>query len=85
MFCFFVAFVCFKQIDLHRVGVGEGDEKHIYFSSLECFRDCMLKKKNCFEPSKVFEEKELDLILRYDVVTTLKAVKIVLRSLEGEE
>lgn len=33
----------------------------------------------------MFEGRELDLILQYDVVTTLKAVEIMLRSLGGED
>lgn len=53
--------------------VGE-DEKHIYLSNPEHFGGCI-------GPSRVFEGRELDLILWYDVVT-LKAIEIFLRCLK---
>lgn len=54
--------------------------KNICLSNLEHFGDCILKKIGA-EPSRVFEGRELDLILYYDVVT-FKATEIMLRSLK---
>lgn len=51
-----------------------GAEKHIYFSNREDLGDCI-------GPSRVFEGRELDLILQYDVIT-LKAIEIFLRYLK---
>lgn len=54
--------------------------KNIYLSNLEHFGDCILKKI-WVEPSRMFEGRELDLILHYDVVK-LKAIEIMLRCLK---